>query len=134
MGHRTPVAGAVHRILKSKRSRQSLCLRRDSGPAGFGNLGSCANEAMACGLPILVSDQVGCGPDLAVSGQTGEIYSCGDVEKLAKILQELSGRPDRLQEMGEAARRRIEGYSIERAAQRMAAALARFGREPSQSL
>src|SRR5207253_3170956 len=31
------------------------------------------NEAMACGLPAIVSDQVGCGTDLINVGITGEL-------------------------------------------------------------
>lgn len=42
------------------------------------------NEGMAAGVFPVVSDQVGCGPDL-VSG-VGEIFPCGDVPALASAL------------------------------------------------
>jgi glycosyltransferase involved in cell wall biosynthesis len=94
--------------------------------------GLAANEAMACGLPVLVSDQTGCGPDLAVSGQTGEVYPCGDVRKLSEMMQELAVHPDRLLRMGESALKKIEDYSIERAVQGTVAALNRLWKERRQ--
>jgi glycosyltransferase involved in cell wall biosynthesis len=51
--------------------------------------GLVVNEAMACGLPAIVSDQVGCGPDLITPGQTGEIFPMGDVDALAKAIGRL---------------------------------------------
>jgi len=36
--------------------------------------GLVVNEGMACGLPAIVSDAVGCGPDLIVEGRTGFTY------------------------------------------------------------
>jgi glycosyltransferase involved in cell wall biosynthesis len=42
-------------------------------PSDYGETwGLVVNEAMACGLPALVSDRVGCGPDLVLPGVTGE--------------------------------------------------------------
>ena len=48
--------------------------------------GLVVNEAMATGLPAVVSDHVGCGPDLVVAGKTGETHKTGDVEDLARAL------------------------------------------------
>jgi glycosyltransferase involved in cell wall biosynthesis len=45
--------------------------------------GLVVNEAMACGLPAVVSDAVGCGPDLIEPGKTGAIAPLGDVAALA---------------------------------------------------
>lgn len=44
--------------------------------------GLAVNEAMASGLPALVSDQVGCGPDLVIQGRTGDIFQTGNIEDL----------------------------------------------------
>ena len=44
------------------------------------------NEAMACGVPAVVSDAVGCGPDLVEAGQTGAVFPVGDIAGLAKAL------------------------------------------------
>jgi glycosyltransferase involved in cell wall biosynthesis len=45
--------------------------------------GLVVNEAMACGLPCIVSDQVGCGTDMIVPGVNGGIFPCGDVQALS---------------------------------------------------
>lgn len=40
--------------------------------------GLAVNEALACGRPVLVSDRVGCAPDLVKPGETGEIFRTDD--------------------------------------------------------
>jgi len=47
--------------------------------------GMVANEAMQFGLPVLVSDGVGCGPDLAV-GDAGEIFPASNPGALAAVM------------------------------------------------
>ncbi len=49
--------------------------------------GLVVNEAMACGLPAIVTDQVGCGPDLIKWGRTGFIFRCGDTKDLADKME-----------------------------------------------
>lgn len=49
--------------------------------------GLVVNEALAAGTPAVVSEHVGCGPDLIVPGVTGEIATTGSVESLAAALQ-----------------------------------------------
>ncbi|EMI17909.1 Glycosyl transferase, group 1 [Rhodopirellula maiorica SM1] len=79
--------------------------------------GLVVNEAMACGLPAIVSDQVGCARDLIHESQTGFCFSFGDWDALARILNEVaSGRFD-LKSMGNNARSQIAEYSPEAAAQ-----------------
>lgn len=48
--------------------------------------GLVVNEAMACGVPAVVSDAVGCGPDLVEPGATGEVAPLGDVPGLAAAI------------------------------------------------
>ena len=55
---------------------------------------------MASGRPSLVSDRVGCGPELIVPGETGEIFACGDTRRLASLLGSYGKQRDRLKEMG----------------------------------
>ena len=48
--------------------------------------GLVVNEAMACGIPAVVSDAVGCGPDLVEPGATGAVFPFGDVAALAAAI------------------------------------------------
>jgi len=86
-------------------------------PSDFGETwGLVVNEAMACGKPALVSDRVGCGPDLITEGQTGSVFPFADVPALAARLVALAADPDRLALMGQTARARVEqGYSVQQA-------------------
>jgi glycosyltransferase involved in cell wall biosynthesis len=58
--------------------------------------GLVANEALACGTPIVVSDAVGCAPDLAGDGSVGRTFPVGDVPQLARSVQQVFAQlPDR---------------------------------------
>ena len=70
---------------------------------------------MASGLPAIVSDQVGCAPDLVIPEKTGMVFRCGDVNELASHCRNLSRNEKKIEEMGSAARRLIENYSIGKA-------------------
>jgi glycosyltransferase involved in cell wall biosynthesis len=48
--------------------------------------GLVVNEAMACGVPAVVSDAVGCGPDLIEPGVTGAVAPLDDVPALAAAI------------------------------------------------
>lgn len=86
--------------------------------------GLVVNEAMVHGLPAIVSDRVGCGPDLVEDGVTGRTFPFGDVRALAHMMVDAAIDPDRLCEMGRQARRRVQGYSAERAVEGTLAAVA----------
>jgi glycosyltransferase involved in cell wall biosynthesis len=51
--------------------------------------GLVVNEAMACGLPAVVSDAAGCAPDLIEAGKTGFTFPAGDPAQLAQRLASL---------------------------------------------
>jgi glycosyltransferase involved in cell wall biosynthesis len=54
-------------------------------PSGRGETwGLVVNEAMACGLPAIVSDKVGCAPDLINEGKTGFSFPAGAPAQLAR--------------------------------------------------
>jgi glycosyltransferase involved in cell wall biosynthesis len=77
-------------------------------PSDFGETwGLVVNEAMACGRPAIVSDRVGCGPDLVTPGETGECFAFGDTAALASLLLAGAADPSRLRFMGKAARERV---------------------------
>jgi glycosyltransferase involved in cell wall biosynthesis len=87
-------------------------------PSDYGETwGLVVNEAMACGLPAIVSDRVGCGPDLIDEGSTGFIVPFGDIHYLAKTLIHASADPAKLRSMGANAKKRISDYSVDRAVQ-----------------
>lgn len=50
--------------------------------------GLVVNEAMACGVPAVVSDAVGCGPDLVEPGVTGATFPFGNVAALAGAIDD----------------------------------------------
>jgi glycosyltransferase involved in cell wall biosynthesis len=85
-------------------------------PSDYGETwGLVVNEAMVHGLPAIVSDRVGCGPDLVEDGVTGRIFPFGDVQALVRVLAETAVDADRRGEMGRQARHRVAAYSAERA-------------------
>ena len=53
-------------------------------PSSSETWGLVVNEAFACGIPAVVSDRVGCGPDMIVEGRTGSVVPVGAVEGLAE--------------------------------------------------
>lgn len=77
--------------------------------------GLVVNEAMACGLPAVVSDTVGCAPDLIEPGTTGEVFPRGDVAALARAIEAVL-RVDR-EEQSRRVAGRIAAYSPAAAAQ-----------------
>ncbi len=51
------------------------------------------NEAAACGLPLVLSDQVGAAHDLLRDGVNGTLVAAGDVAAAARTLRELAADP-----------------------------------------
>jgi glycosyltransferase involved in cell wall biosynthesis len=77
--------------------------------------GLVVNEAMACGLPALVSDRVGCGPDLVETGVTGVRYPFGDIDAMVDVLEKWAQKPEVLKQLGRAAEERVRStYTVGR--------------------
>lgn len=95
--------------------------------------GLVANEAMATGLPCVVSDRVGCAPDLIVPGATGEAYPMGDVDALAAALERVRAGRAGGHDFAPACRRRIEACSFAAATAGLERACAAL-RRPAPSL
>jgi len=74
--------------------------------------GLVVNEAMTCGLPCIVSDQVGAGPDLVKLDQTGSIFRLGDFTGLANLMCRYSEDAAKIKVMGQSARQLVAEYSI----------------------
>jgi glycosyltransferase involved in cell wall biosynthesis len=52
------------------------------------------NEAMACGLPVIITDRCGPAGDIVRHGENGYVFAPGDVAALASHLDALAGDPD----------------------------------------
>jgi glycosyltransferase involved in cell wall biosynthesis len=73
--------------------------------------GLVVNEAMASGLPVLVSNRCGCATDLVEDGGNGFSFDPYDVEQIAGRMLELSRMSAGLRrEFAESGRRRVEGF------------------------
>ena len=95
-------------------------------PSDYGETwGLVVNEAMASGLPAIVSDAVGCAPDLVLPGRTGLRHPLGDTAALGRAIARLADDPSVLGAMSREASAHVQGYSIGAAANgiREAAAL-----------
>jgi len=98
-------------ITKAYVASDALVLPSDGGETW----GLVVNEAMACARPCIVSDRVGCGPDLVIPQETGGIFPLGDVDALANSMLELARNPERMISMGIDAQSRLRNYSVETA-------------------
>ena len=60
------------------------------------------NEVMAVGRPVVVTSDVGCGPDLVKDGVNGRVVPVGDGNALAGALADILSDPNRAATMGRA--------------------------------
>src|SRR5262249_18458612 len=61
-------------------------------PSESESWGLVVNEAFACGLPAIVSDRVGCAPDMIRHDVTGRVVPFGDGQELARAIQDFGTR------------------------------------------
>lgn len=78
--------------------------------------GLAANEAMACGLPVILSSNVGAAPDLVGDRGTGLVFSGNEVDRVAAYICFLQENREEYQAISEKARQHIRGYSFEKVA------------------
>ncbi|GAB2773553.1 glycosyltransferase family 4 protein [Rhabdobacter roseus] len=83
--------------------------------------GLVVNEAMVCGLPVIVSDRCGCAPDLVEEGLNGFLFSPDHPADLATSMQYFIQNPEKISAMGVESRRLVASFSSERVAQQMVA-------------
>lgn len=77
--------------------------------------GLVVNEGLHHGLPCVVSDLVGCAPDLIESGVTGEIFQADNLDSLKEALRQALAYSGR-EEVRGACRRKVDAYSVTAAA------------------
>lgn len=97
---------------------QMLCLVSESETWGL-----VVNEAMACGLPVMVTETVGCQPDL-VQPETGWVVKGNDVTTLPQALTSALERQTDWPALGRAGYDRVQYYSFTTMAQGIQSALA----------
>lgn len=84
--------------------------------------GLVVNEAMNAGKAVIVSDQVGCGPDLVRNGENGYTFPRGDIPALTTALRKVLADPETCRRMGARSRAIISpwGFSEDLAGLRQA--------------
>jgi glycosyltransferase involved in cell wall biosynthesis len=75
--------------------------------------GLVVNEVMDAGRAVIVSDDVGCQPDLVEDGVNGRVFPAGDVGALLEALADVLRSPERAQAMGAAGLAMIQKHSFE---------------------
>jgi len=102
-------------------------------PSAFGETwGLVANEAMNFGLPVVVSDRVGCSSDLVQNDETGYTFPTGSADMLADVIDRMLTQPGKISEMGEKAKKLISGYGVDAAVSGIKRALVERGRRGQQ--
>lgn len=79
--------------------------------------GLVVNEAMAAGLPILVSNRCGCYEDLIIEGVNGFGFDPENQEELTNLMIKMSSGDVYLETIGKAHLQHIEKYSSDYFAQ-----------------
>ncbi|WP_263374693.1 glycosyltransferase family 4 protein [Granulicella aggregans] len=90
--------------------------------------GLIVNEAMNAGRPVILSNDVGCQPDLVTDGVEGFVFSVGNVNSLASALVRLLEDPGCAPRMGLRALKKIQGYDFEADVRGLRAAIASLTR------
>jgi glycosyltransferase involved in cell wall biosynthesis len=74
--------------------------------------GLIVNEVMAAARPAIVTDDVGCAPDLIEDGVNGCVYPVGNVDALQRALRRVLDQPGVAEAMGQRAFERISTWSF----------------------
>jgi len=85
-------------------------------PSSRDTWGLAVNEAMASARPVIVSDQVGCAPDLAQGRRYASVFESGNLRSLASALAKWSKPRQEILEDGALAQESIGCWSTEAAA------------------
>jgi len=94
-------------------------------PSAFGETwGLAANEALACGRPVLVSDRVGCAADV-VDASCGWVFSWADRSALVRALTEIPRDRNKLLQMGRNATKRAWSFDVARTEESLISCLQR---------
>jgi glycosyltransferase involved in cell wall biosynthesis len=92
-------------------------------PSVYEPRGAVVNEAMSCGLPVIVTDRCGSNGDIVREGDNAFVFPAGDALRLAGHLDALAGDPELRARMGRRSRAIIAEWSYERGVGGVLAAL-----------
>jgi glycosyltransferase involved in cell wall biosynthesis len=73
--------------------------------------GLVVNEAMSCGLPVIVTSVAGCAADLVLDGWNGFVVQPGDPSQLGDAMKRLACDSKLRAEMGSSSAQRVEAFS-----------------------
>ncbi len=76
--------------------------------------GTVTNEAMACGLPVIVTDKLGAVGDIVLDGDNGFVFPAGDDAMLARQLDALIENPSMRDRMAQRSRELIDAWDYTR--------------------
>ncbi len=115
MNHRSTYLGMVS-------DREKIKILADANifvlPSRGENFGISVVEAMACGLPVIISDKVGIWQDIA-DAKAGMVTKC-DSREIASAIETLLDNPTLMRTLGENGKQLVEThFSQERMAERM---------------
>jgi glycosyltransferase involved in cell wall biosynthesis len=82
-------------------------------PSVFEPWGLVINEVMNAGRAVVVSDQVGCGPDLVKNGENGYVFTAGDIAGLRAALDKVLSHQAKCRALGRKSLEIIEQWGIE---------------------
>lgn len=81
-------------------------------PSGVGETwGLVVNEAMCFGLPVIVSDMVGCGTDLVRNNENGYTFKLDSVDELTEVLTLAMSETSKLKQFGKKSQEIIKNYT-----------------------
>ncbi|NYF89976.1 glycosyltransferase family 4 protein [Tunturiibacter empetritectus] len=98
-------------------------------PARHEPWGLVVNEVMNAGRAVILSDDIGCQPDLVTNGVEGYVFPVRNVNALAEALQRVLATPETATQMGQRALDRINAWSFEEDIQALRQAIAQLTRK-----
>jgi glycosyltransferase involved in cell wall biosynthesis len=97
-------------------------------PSTYEPRGAVINEAMACGLPVIVTDRCGSIGDIVLDDENALVYPAGDAESLSASMARLIDDPSLRQRMAQRSREIIDTWTFARGVEGVKAALAYISR------
>jgi len=92
-------------------------------PSEYETWGLVINEAMQFGLPVIVSDKVGCRHNLVLEDKTGFVFHANKPQSLAEKISNILNNPSKISQMGKNAAEHIKQYTTATAVQGILSAM-----------